>query len=65
MGGEGTGAGAGAGANKFSQCMKGGGPAWGEGAGGKINVRMDPSPSLLGSSVNNLECFVRKTKIEN
>ena len=24
--------------------MKGGGPAWGEGAGGKINVRMDPPP---------------------
>ena len=35
MGGEGAGAGAGAGANKFSQGMKGGGPDWGEGAGGK------------------------------
>ena len=37
-------AGVGAGANKFSQCMKGGGPAWWEGAGGKINVRIDPPP---------------------
>ena len=52
-------------ANKFFQRIEGSGPPWGEGAGGKINVRMEPSPSLLGSSVNNLECFVRKAKIEN
>ena len=35
------------------------------GRGKKITVRMDPSPSLLGSSVNDFECFGRKTKIEN
>ena len=36
----------------------GGKANWGEGAWGKkITVRMDPSPSLLGSSVNDFECF--------
>ena len=44
--------------------MKGSGPAWGEGAGGKINVRTDPFPLPPGSSVNNLECFVRKQKLK-
>ena len=43
--------------------------AW-EGRGGgqgqkKITVQMDPSPSLLGSSVNDFECFGWKTKMEN
>ena len=33
--------------------------------GAKITVRMDPSPTLLGSSVHYFECFGRKTKIEN
>ena len=33
--------------------------------GAKNTMRMDPSPSLLGSSVNDFECFGRKTKIEN
>ena len=42
-----------------------------EGRGGrgtgakKITVQMDTSPSLLGSYVNDFECFGRKTKIEN
>ena len=31
----------------------------------KITVRKDPPPSLLGSSVNDFECFGRKTKLEN
>ena len=36
----------------------GGKANWGEGAWGKkITVRMDPSLSLLGSSVNDFECF--------
>ena len=29
----------------------------GTGAKKKITVQMDPSPSLLGSSVNDFECF--------
>ena len=33
--------------------------------GAKITLRMDPSPTLLGSSVHYFECFGRKTKIEN
>ena len=38
---------------------------WGGGVRGKqITVRMDPSPSFLGSSVNDLQYFGRKTKIE-
>ena len=35
-------------------------------AGGKkITVRMEPFPSLWGSYVNVLECFGRKTTVEN
>ena len=35
---------------------------WGRGSkgralGARITVRMDPSPTLLGSSVNDFECF--------
>ena len=37
----------------------------GTGAKKKITVQMDPSPSLLGSSVNDFECFGWKTKMEN
>ena len=33
--------------------------------GAKITVWLNPSPSLLGSSVNYFECFGWKTKIEN
>ena len=33
--------------------------------GAKITVWLDPSPSLLGSSVNYFECLGWKTKIEN
>ena len=45
-------------------------PFHGKGEGGdrgkkKITVQMDPSPSLLGSSVNDFECFGWKTKMEN
>ena len=41
----------------------GGKGIWGEGARGKkINVRIDPSLSFLGSSVNDLKCFCRKNK---
>ena len=33
--------------------------------GAKIfTVRMDPTPSLLSSSVNDFECFSRKTNID-
>ena len=39
--------------------------AVGRALGAKITVRMDPSPSLLGGSVNDFECFGRKTKILN
>ena len=36
----------------------GGKGIWGEGARGKkITLRIDPSPSLLVSSVNYFECF--------
>ena len=43
---------------------------WGRGSkgrtlGARITVRMDPSPTLLGSSVNDFECFGRETKIVN
>ena len=44
---------------------QGDGPSHGEGAGGKKYHANGPSPSLLGSSVNDFECFGRKTKIEN
>ena len=42
---------------------------WGRGSkgralGARITERMDPSPTLLGSSVN-FECFGRETKIVN
>ena len=51
MGGEGGGQGQ-------KKNSHGGKANWGEGAWGKkITVRMDPSPSLLGSSVNDFECF--------
>ena len=33
--------------------------------GAKVTVQMYPSPSLFGSSVNYVECFGWKTKIEN
>ena len=43
---------------------QGNGPGHGERAlGAKITVRM--GNTLLGSSVNDFECFGRKTKIEN
>ena len=39
---------------------------FGRGTGAKkITVQMDTSPSLLGSYVNDFECFGQKTKIEN
>ena len=58
VGGEGRGAGA----KKIRM--------WGRGSKGKalgtrITVRMDPSPTLLGSSVNDFECFGRETKTVN
>ena len=44
---------------------QGNGPGHEERAlGTKITLRMDPSPSLWGSSVNDFECFGRKTKVE-
>ena len=56
----------GAGANKFSQRMKGGGPAWGEGAGGKINVRIDPPPPpwVVLSTIWNVLSEKQKLKID-
>ena len=39
--------------------------AMGRALGAKNTMRMDPPPPLLGSSVNDFECFGRKTKIEN
>ena len=45
---------------------QGNGPGHGERAlGAKVIVRMDPSPFLLGSSVDDFECFGQKTKLEN
>ena len=37
----------------------------GRALGAKNTMQMDPPPPLLGSSVNDFECFGRKTKIEN
>ena len=44
--------------NKTKKNSHGGKGIWGEGARGKkITMRIDPSPSLLVSSVNYFECF--------
>ena len=45
---------------------QGSGPGREEGAGVKnYRAHGTPPPSLLGSSVNDFECFGRKTKISN
>ena len=55
--------GGGGGQGQKKKNSHGGKGIWGKGQ--KINVRMDPSLSFLGSSVSDLKCFCRKTKIEN
>ena len=62
MGGEGGGQGQ---KKKKKKIRVGGRGSKGRTLEARITVRMDPSPTLLGSSVNDFECFGRETKIVN